>query len=185
MNTPSSIYKIIFPLFICLLLSSCNKDDEYAPLFASAISRRVNIDLYDYSTTNQESKTIEIFSYFEKAKEDFSEEILTSNEDVVVRSISFSASLPDKNDMEVIEEDESHLKSIGTSVTRVSVGNQTADLFCTFEYAQTVRSPFFYGNSTISIIKIECNGKQVELDKEVSWTSKFKLNLYDTGLSVE
>lgn len=190
MNTLTSLYKLSCFLSACLLLSSCNNDDyyDYTPQLASAIFNDITIELYDYSTTRQESKAIEVYGYLENACKIYSEELLTGGEELVVRSIKSCASLPDVNDMEVIEEGENHLESIGTATTRFSVGNQSVDLFCTFKFSfscpPNVDPRYYYGGSSISIIKIECNGVEADLYKEAS-QAKFKLNLNDTGFSVE
>lgn len=152
-------------LFISILLvlttfTSCSKDDEeeYEPMFASALSNSLLIEIVD--------KKSEIVDY-EKLLSEGKLSVIgqTSKQEKKVRITDYqgkkvidtSADLPDQKHM-VFNTDKT--EGYGKTDLRIEINGKKFTISVNFNY-NSVNKPNFYGGSSIWIKDIEYDGKKI------------------------
>lgn len=172
MNIQDSI-KLYILITVMVLFTSCKDDDQIVPMRASLCNNHIEVSLVDKSTKDTQN-IINIYDCLLRKDIPFQEESIKSDSKSIL--ISFNASLPDEKSMNFI----SPTKAIGTSVTKFSIDDISILLNCTYTFS--IANPNNLGSNSISISKIECNGKQINFKiKEDGTTVVFEL-IYDGKL---
>ena len=161
----------IISLFICLLLvlttfTSCSKDEEeYEPMFASALLNSLLIEIVDENG--------EIADY-EKLLSEGKLSVIgqTSKQEKKIRITNYqgkkvidtSADLPDQKHM-VFNTDKT--EGYGKTDLQIEINDKKFTISVNFNY-NSVNKPNFYGGSSIWIKDIEYDGKTITSTEYIS-----------------
>ena len=161
----------IISLFICLLLvlttfTSCSKDEEeYEPMFASALLNSLLIEIVDENG--------EIADY-EKLLSEGKLSVIgqTSKQEKKIRITNYqgkkvidtSADLPDQKHM-VFNTDKT--EGYGKTDLQIEINDKKFTISVNFEYS-SVNKPNFYGGSSIWIKDVEYDGKTITPTEYIS-----------------
>lgn len=141
------------------LLASCDKSDTYSPMQASVLHNGVLVSCVtppenDLLLNEKFADKISIYGIL--SKKDIPFEIKKIKNDGVERCyLSFNADLPEMRSMKY----DGDTIAKGISTVNLKINGQDIKLLCTFKYTRSIDS--YYGNNSIFIENIECEGKNV------------------------
>ena len=171
-----NIQNLIKICFVAILLISCNKEEEYIPMFASAQQRTVKLSCVDKDGNDLLADEnfvdqLKIYGCLSKKELDFQiKEIKKDGESQ--NYLYFAPDFPNTNDMQY----EGNNLAYGRSQFVMTINKQKLTFSCFFRYTCS-ETPWLLGGSAIALKSIEYKYQIVTRNEDQSLFSDFPLCL--------